>query len=132
MRQEWRLCEGLLRETHRVCENADAELVLLVIPQQHAVSPRWVRFLESLGCEVTEELTCLHTLNDWIGDFAARERIACLETLGDIRAAAATGQRPYFETDDHMTPLPFRFVPVLHASRARGKTPSRRATRSAV
>jgi hypothetical protein len=110
MRQEWQLCEGVLRETHQVCENAGAELVLLVIPQQHAVSPRWVRFLESLGCAVTDELTSLHTLNDWIADFAARERIVCLDTLGEIRAAVATGQRLYFDTDDHMTPRGYQLV----------------------
>jgi len=105
MRQEWRLCEDVLRETKRVAEAAGAELVVLAVPHSHAVSRRWVRFLGELGCDVNEEMTSTRTINEWLAEFADREQIPCIDPLDQFRTASESGQRLYFDTDDHMTPL---------------------------
>jgi hypothetical protein len=104
MQQEWRLCEGLLREMHHVAAAGGAEFVILAIPHSHAVSGRWVHFLGSLGCEVNDRLTTTRTLNNWLANFAQREQIACLDVLEQFRAAEIRGERLYFDTDDHLTP----------------------------
>lgn len=116
MRQEWQLCEGVLSEIHRVAKETDAELVILAIPAAYAASPRWVRFLRSLGCEASDELTKLRTINDWLAEFASRENVACLDTLDEIRAAVAAGEQIYFDTDGHLTPLGYRLVGQLLAA----------------
>jgi len=110
MRQEWTLCEHVLREIRQVAAAADAKLVILAIPPSHAVSRRWVDFLSGLRCEVNEDMTSIRTINDWLAEFAAGEKIPCIDPLDQLRAASESGTRLYFATDDHMTPLGHRLL----------------------
>jgi len=124
MRQEWQLCAGMLREIHHVASAANAELVILVIPHSHAVSQRWVRFLGSLGCEVNDTMTTVRTINDWLAEFAAHERIPCIDALDEFRAAEARGLRLYFDTDDHMTPQGYRLLGEILAAELQRHLPA--------
>ena len=101
---EWQLCERILLEMRGAAVRANAQFVVLAIPNAHLVSQRWVAFLAKLGCEVDDRMTSSRMINDWLAEFCRSNRIQCVDPLDDFRALSSAGSDLYLNTDDHMSP----------------------------
>ena len=104
MPNEWRLCEGLLREMARsIRDEMNAEMVVLAVPNAHLVSQRWVDFLrDTWECPVHPKMTSTRIVNDWMREFCDKEVILCVDPLEQVRAETRVGTELYLKTDDHM------------------------------
>jgi lysophospholipase L1-like esterase len=110
MPYEWRLCEELLLEIKTLCDEIDAELVVVSLPNAHQVSGEWNEFLGRLGCDVYDEMTTTDIVNGWMTDFCRENHLTSVDPLHKVREEWAAGEKLYFTYDNHMTPKGYRIV----------------------